>query len=166
MNAIVPTVLPGLVNKKSSVAAVIAGNPPPSATGEKLRQTKIEGLGNALLGHKKICGFNVPMNDAPSMCCPQSIGKLRVLRLIHHSHPAVDKVDGNRSFAESRGHALHTSEEFEYKLRPGTYFLEAQFSGRGLTQPEANLDVKGLALMPYWTGSITSNRLQFEFSGQ
>jgi hypothetical protein len=58
------------------------------------------------------------------------------------------------------------SKEFEYKLKPGTYFLEAQFSGRGLTQPEANLDVKGLALMPYWTGSITSNRLQFEFSGQ
>ncbi|MGB2626956.1 MAG: hypothetical protein WAK20_09210 [Candidatus Acidiferrum sp.] len=58
------------------------------------------------------------------------------------------------------------SNEFEYKLKPGTYFLEAQFSGRGLTQQEANLDVKGLALMPYWTGSITSNRLQFEFSGQ
>jgi len=58
------------------------------------------------------------------------------------------------------------SKEFEYKLKPGMYFLEAQFSGRGLTQSEANLDVKGLALMPYWTGSITSNRLQFEFSGQ
>ncbi len=58
------------------------------------------------------------------------------------------------------------SKEFEYKLKPGTYFVEAQFSGRCLTQPEANLDVKGLALMPYWTGSIASNRLQFEFSGQ
>jgi len=58
------------------------------------------------------------------------------------------------------------SNEFGYKLEPGTYFLEAQFSGRGLMQQEANLDVKGLALMPYWTGSITSNRLQFEFSGK
>jgi hypothetical protein len=58
------------------------------------------------------------------------------------------------------------SNEFEYKLKPGIYFLEAQFSGRGVTQQQANLDVKGLALMPYWTGSITSNRLQFEFSGQ
>ena len=58
------------------------------------------------------------------------------------------------------------SKEFEYKLKPGTYFLEAQLSGRGLTQQEANLDVKGLALMPYWTGSITSNRLRFEVSGQ
>ena len=58
------------------------------------------------------------------------------------------------------------SNEFDYKLKPGTYFLEAQFRGKGLTQQEANLDVKGLALMPYWTGSITSNRLQFEFSGK
>lgn len=58
------------------------------------------------------------------------------------------------------------SKEFEYKLKPGTYFLEAQLSGRGLTQQEAKLDVKGLALMPYWTGSITSNRLRFEVSGR
>jgi hypothetical protein len=26
-----------------------------------------------------------------------------------------------------------------------------------LTQAEANLDVKGLALMPYWTGTAVSN---------
>jgi hypothetical protein len=58
------------------------------------------------------------------------------------------------------------SKEFDYKLKPGTYFLEAQFDGRGVTQQEANLDVKGIALMPYWTGSITSNRLRFEFSGR
>ena len=58
------------------------------------------------------------------------------------------------------------SEEFDYKLKPGTYFLEAQFDGRGVTKQEANLDVKGIALMPYWTGSITSNRLRFEVSGQ
>jgi hypothetical protein len=25
---------------------------------------------------------------------------------------------------------------------------------------------KGLALMPYWTGSITTNRLRFEFLGK
>jgi hypothetical protein len=58
------------------------------------------------------------------------------------------------------------SNEFDYKLKPGTYFLRAQFSGKGLTQQEANLDETGLALMPYWTGSITSNRLRFEFSSQ
>ncbi len=58
------------------------------------------------------------------------------------------------------------SSEFEYKLKPGTYFLEAEFSGRAVTQQEANLDVKGIALMPYWTGSIISNRLRFEVLSQ
>lgn len=58
------------------------------------------------------------------------------------------------------------SNEFEYKLKPGTYFLEAELSGRAVTQQEANLDVKGIALMPYWTSSIISNRLQFEVLSQ
>jgi hypothetical protein len=58
------------------------------------------------------------------------------------------------------------SKEFDYKLKPGNYSLEAQFTGRGVSQQEANLDVKGIALMPYWMGSITSNRLRFEVSGQ
>jgi hypothetical protein len=53
--------------------------------------------------------------------------------------------------------------EFDYKLTPGTYFLEARFTGRGLTQQEANLDIKGLALMPHWTGSTASHQLRFEF---
>jgi hypothetical protein len=54
------------------------------------------------------------------------------------------------------------SKEFDYKLKPGSYSIEAQFTGKGVSQQEANLDVKGIALMPYWTGTITSNRLQFE----
>lgn len=58
------------------------------------------------------------------------------------------------------------SGESDHKLKAGTYFLEAQFDGRGVTQQEANLDVKGIATMPYWIGSITSNRLRFEVSGR
>src|SRR5271155_4693360 len=54
------------------------------------------------------------------------------------------------------------SKEFDYKLKPGSYSLEAQFTGKGVSQQEANLDVKGIALMPYWTGTVVSNRLQFE----
>lgn len=58
------------------------------------------------------------------------------------------------------------SKEFDYKLKPGTYSLEAQFTGRSVSQQEANLDVKGIALMPYWTGTVASNHLRFEVSGQ
>jgi hypothetical protein len=58
------------------------------------------------------------------------------------------------------------SNEFHYKLKPGSYSLEAQFTGRGVSQREANLDVKGIALMPYWTGMVTSNRQQFEVLSQ
>jgi hypothetical protein len=54
------------------------------------------------------------------------------------------------------------SKEFEYKFQRGTYSLEAQFSGKAVSSQEANLDAKGIALMPYWTGTVTSNQLQFE----
>jgi hypothetical protein len=58
------------------------------------------------------------------------------------------------------------SKEFDYKLKPGTYSLEAQFTGRSVSQQEANLDVKGIALMPYWTGTVASNQFRFEVSSQ
>ena len=46
----------------------------------------------------------------------------------------------------------------EFRPDPKTpYTVQAQFTGQGLTQAEANLDVKGLALMPYWTGTAVSN---------
>jgi hypothetical protein len=56
------------------------------------------------------------------------------------------------------------SREFDYKLKPGSYLLDAQFTGRSVSQQEANLDVKGIALMPYWTGTVASNQLRFEIS--
>jgi hypothetical protein len=37
------------------------------------------------------------------------------------------------------------------------YILQAQFTGKGVSQGEANLDVKGIALMHYWTGTAVSN---------
>ncbi len=37
------------------------------------------------------------------------------------------------------------------------YTLQAQFTGRGVSQAEANLDLKGVALMPFWTGAVVSN---------
>jgi hypothetical protein len=35
--------------------------------------------------------------------------------------------------------------------------LQAQFIGKGVSQAETNLDLKGLALMPFWTGAVASN---------
>lgn len=58
------------------------------------------------------------------------------------------------------------SKEFEYKPKPGIYSLDAEFTGRGVSQQQANLDVKGIALMPYWTGTVTSNQLRFEVPNQ
>jgi hypothetical protein len=58
------------------------------------------------------------------------------------------------------------SKEFDCKLKPGSYSLEAPFTGRGVSQREANLDVKGIALMSYWMGTVTSNRLEFEVRSQ
>jgi len=46
------------------------------------------------------------------------------------------------------------------KLEPGTYVLQAQFQGKKAINP--NLDMQGMALMPYWTGTVISNKLQFE----
>jgi hypothetical protein len=56
------------------------------------------------------------------------------------------------------------SKEFEYKFQRGTYSLEARFIGKAVSSQEANLDVKGIALMPYWTGTVNSNQLPFEVS--
>jgi hypothetical protein len=42
--------------------------------------------------------------------------------------------------------------EVDYKFKPGTYFLEAQFTGRSAS--ESSLD-------PFWTGTVASNQLRF-----
>jgi hypothetical protein len=38
-----------------------------------------------------------------------------------------------------------------------SYTVQAQFTGKVVSQAEVNLDSKGLALMPYWTGAVVSN---------
>jgi hypothetical protein len=56
--------------------------------------------------------------------------------------------------------------EFDYKLKPGSYSIQAQLTGKGVSQQEANLDVKGIALMPYWRVAVTSNQLRFDVSNE
>jgi hypothetical protein len=46
-------------------------------------------------------------------------------------------------------------------LPAGAYTLTAQYTGRGVPFRTANLDMKGVALMPYWTGTVKSNTLRF-----
>jgi hypothetical protein len=56
-------------------------------------------------------------------------------------------------------YALYASGHLE-DFRPDPaqrYKVQAQFTGKGVNQAEANLDVKGIALMPYWTGTLVSN---------
>ena len=52
------------------------------------------------------------------------------------------------------------SSEFDPKFEPGKYYLEARFTGTGAS--DANKDLVGIGLMPYWEGTVVSNRLQFE----
>jgi hypothetical protein len=56
--------------------------------------------------------------------------------------------------------------EFGGKLKPGSYFVEARFEGAAVSQQEANLDMKAIALMPYWTGTVTSNQVRVEVPGR
>jgi hypothetical protein len=46
-------------------------------------------------------------------------------------------------------------------LVPGSYALRAEYTGRAVSEPEANLDVKGIALMPYWVGTVTATPAMF-----
>jgi hypothetical protein len=56
------------------------------------------------------------------------------------------------------------SKEFDYKFQRGTYSIQARLSGKVVSPQEANLDVKGIALMPYWTGTVTSRQVPFDIS--
>jgi hypothetical protein len=56
------------------------------------------------------------------------------------------------------------SGEFGYKLKPGSYSIQAQLTGKSVSQQDANLDVKGIALIPYWQGAVSSKQLPFNVS--
>ena len=52
------------------------------------------------------------------------------------------------------------SKEYDYKPTPGTYSLEAQFTGKGVPR---DID---LLIGHYWEGTVKSNRLRFEVPNQ
>ena len=47
------------------------------------------------------------------------------------------------------------------KLSPGRYALTAEYKGFAVPQSSANLDMKGISVMPFWTGVTHSNTLSF-----
>jgi hypothetical protein len=48
---------------------------------------------------------------------------------------------------------------FEIKLGRGRYWLSAEY--RGANPKIVNLDMKGIALMPYWVGRVSSREISF-----
>jgi hypothetical protein len=54
------------------------------------------------------------------------------------------------------------SKEYNYKFTPGSYWIEAEFLGKSVSERQANLDSKNVALFPYWEGVADSNELRFE----
>lgn len=46
-------------------------------------------------------------------------------------------------------------------LQKGEYQVKAELDGKAVTLRSANGDMKGLSLMPYWTGKVTSGTMRF-----
>jgi RNA polymerase sigma factor (sigma-70 family) len=51
-------------------------------------------------------------------------------------------------------------EQWGERLAPGRYRARAEFVGEAVTKEQVNKDMTGLALMPIWTGTITSGDLR------
>lgn len=53
---------------------------------------------------------------------------------------------------------------WDLALPAGRYMLSAEYQGDGVAQISANGDLKGIALMPFWIGNVTSRELTFTLS--
>ena len=47
-------------------------------------------------------------------------------------------------------------------LHPGSYSIVAEYTGVAVPMRSANLDMQGISLFPYWTGTVRSDVLNFE----
>jgi hypothetical protein len=50
---------------------------------------------------------------------------------------------------------------WDLDLTPGEYTVSVEYTGVGVPRRAANLDMQGVSLMPYWTGTVDSNKLPF-----
>ena len=79
--------------------------------------------------------------------------------------PFVVPLPGGATFSiplELNKYWPTASQEWEYKFKPGTYWIAAEFLGKGVSEREANLDAKYVSLFPYWEGTVQSNELRFK----
>lgn len=53
---------------------------------------------------------------------------------------------------------------WQLDFSPGRYILQADYTGRAVSPSQANLDVKGIALMPYWVGTVAAAPVVFTVS--
>ena len=66
------------------------------------------------------------------------------------------------SFPIDLEHCTASTEKiWKLDFPPGSYTLQAQYTGKSVAAAEANLDVKGIAPMPFWKGSAQSPPVVF-----
>src|SRR5205809_5352506 len=62
--------------------------------GHEFRQPEIQNLGLATLRHEDVCGFDVPVDDAPGVCRVQCVGDLNaeIEQHLGLQRPSCDEV--------------------------------------------------------------------------
>jgi len=79
--------------------------------------------------------------------------------------PMVVPLPANATFtlrADLDGYSAPADNVWTLNLKPGQYSLHAEYSGVGVPLRAANGDMKGLSLVPYWTGAVVSDTVTFD----
>jgi len=69
-------------------------------------------------------------------------------------------------FVDLKKYAAPKEKIWELEFSPGRYTVQAEYTGRAVSQLQANLDVKGIALMRYWVGTVTATPVMFTVTPQ
>jgi hypothetical protein len=63
------------------------------------------------------------------------------------------------NLADFAGYSIPQQEILDIQLKPGRYFLSAEYRGEGVEH--ANLDMLGIRSLPYWLGRLDSSEISF-----
>lgn len=112
--------------------------------------------------------------DAIRLSLKDSSGKTLPLELIGpainagRTDPLIVPLPEEATFAlpiDLRNYYSPKAHIWKLNLSPGRYTLNAEYKGEAVSQEqEPNFDMNGIALMPYWTGTVHSNTLSFTLS--